>query len=128
MQITLTLSPSEFVDRYLICTIRSARLRSSNPKVAAQAAEWVAAHKPVFDQLFRAFEALEQSRQDLERVHQRLWLLEDQIRSASLDSDAFGELSRQILSFNDERHLLKVKIDEICETPSAGVRVYGFHK
>jgi hypothetical protein len=108
-------SPGELLDKITILQIKRARLVDPTKREhvlielgSLQAARARALREP---------EALAPLVTELQRVNERLWDVEDELRRCEARQEfgpAFVELARSVYRLNDERARLKRRLNELC--------------
>lgn len=123
--ILVTLSPAEFVDRFLICSLKADKLRTAERARDSQVNDWLQRHEGEFLTIVAASPEIWRAAEGLRILHAQLWLLEDEVRKPTLADFEFIAAARQIFALNTERHGLKADIDRLLGKFSFGDRVYG---
>lgn len=113
MQIAIPVSPGELLDKISILQIKSERINNAD-KLAN-----VRHELGLLERAWRALDAesdrIAELRVRLRQVNQQLWEIEDAIRDKEAEGDfgaGFIDLARSVYQRNDQRALIKRKINE----------------
>ena len=124
-EITLALPVSEFLDRYLISVLKLKKFKQAGKTNTEQLQKWIDHHHPDYLKIIAFSDQVSQTSEKLAVVHEKLWDLEDLVRSPEADQiEYFAETARQIFSLNTDRHKLKHAIDLELPSLSFGPRLY----
>ena len=118
--VSVPISIGELCDKYTILQIKAERIRDANKLIKIE--NEIQHLKPLIDECKVSLDKLN----DLKKVNESLWDIEDNIRnkeSKSLFDNEFIELARAVYITNDHRFELKSAINEyynsdICEVKS----------
>jgi hypothetical protein len=111
-QILIPISPGELLDKITILEIKSARI-SDSEKLANVNRE-LGMLNQVWCDAVNEDEALQQMRDEIKRINEALWDIEDDIRDeerAKRFGDRFIELARSVYVTNDQRADVKKRIN-----------------
>lgn len=113
MLVYVPISPGELLDKLSILEIKSERIAEAD-KLAN-----VRRELSLLENIWRQFDAEDAEirvlRNELRRVNERLWEIEDAIREREARADfgpEFLELARSVYQNNDQRALVKRRINE----------------
>lgn len=124
-EVTLALPVSEFVDRFLISVLKLNKFRQAGKSDTRQLEKWIDHHQADYTNIIRYSDKVSQASDALARVHERLWELEDLVRSPeAAELEYFARIAKKIFSLNTERHKLKHTIDIELPSMSFGPRLY----
>lgn len=125
--ITIPVSVGELVDKYTILQIK--RSKVSNDKLAKVQHEMNVLLPKVGP--FIGIDVIARLYEDLIGVNQQLWNVEDEIRKLEKDKN-FGEkfidLARAVYHLNDERFVIKNKINTLTDSDIKEVKQYIDYK
>jgi hypothetical protein len=127
--ISVPLSPGELADKITILQIKSERITDPE-KLGRVRAELAILEKARADALVNS-EELAQLAAELKALNEKLWQVEDDIRSCESESDfgpGFIELARSIYRHNDARAVLKGKINHLLNSPLAEQKEYSAYQ
>jgi len=127
-RVEIEVGAGELIDRLTILRVKQRRLRDPvKRRSVAEALETLAPAREALGDTTR-LPPLEVA---LGVVNDRLWTVEDQIRSLERRSDfgpSFVELARSIYRLNDLRHSLKCEIDSLFGEARSEVKEYAQHE
>ena len=116
---------SEFVDRYLISVLKLNKFTEAGKLNTQELQAWINGHDDDYQRIISSSEKVKQASDDLAIVHQKLWDLEDLVRSPGAEElDYFAKIAKQIFSLNTDRHKLKHAIDQELPSLAFGPRLY----
>ncbi len=122
----IPISPGELLDKITILEIKFTRLGSEEQRVNVQ--RELELLDAVRRQRIPASPALEQLAVSLRRVNEQLWEVEDDLRlaeQAQCFDSAFIELARSVYRINDERSVLKRRVNELLQSALVEEKSYG---
>jgi hypothetical protein len=111
--ITVEIAPGELIDKLTILEIKSQRL--TDPAQLRNVGVELAALRAAHQRALPSSEELRALTAELRTINERLWQVEDEIRSCERKSDFgpwFIELARTVYQNNDRRAALKRQINE----------------
>jgi Flp pilus assembly protein TadD len=111
--ITVEIAPGELIDKLTILEIKSQRL--TDPAQLRNVGVELAALRAAHQQALPPSEELRALTAELRTVNERLWQVEDEIRSCDRNADfgpRFIELARAVYQNNDRRAVLKRRINQ----------------
>ena len=124
-EVTLALPVSEFLDRYLISHLKLNKFKQAGKTDTEQLQKWIDHHQRDYTNIIDFSENVRQASDELAKVHEQLWDLEDLVRSPkATELEYFAKTARKIFSLNTDRHKLKHKIDIELPSLSFGPRLY----
>lgn len=118
------LPAAEFIDRYLACRTKAARLSIALNDPTNQLAVWMTDHLPAFEALVSSHPAIQPVVDELFELHGRMWDLEVDVRAPEVGERVFAALARQIFALNSQRHILRDRLDTLTGSATFGVRTY----
>ena len=110
--ILVPLSPGEMLDKITILRIKAARM--SDPAKVANVKHELALLEKTWKESGAAAVDLGTAEDDLTRVNEKLWVIEDEIRDeerAKRFGEKFIELARSVYFTNDERAAIKKRVN-----------------
>jgi len=111
----IEVSPGELLDKITILQIK--RVRIANPAKRENVLNELGVLQEARARALHESPALASLVTDLQRVNERLWDVEDELRRCEAQQEfgpAFVELARSVYRFNDERARLKRRLNELC--------------
>ena len=116
---------SEFVDRYLISVLKLNKFIESGKSNTQELQAWINGHNDDYQKIIASSQKVQQASDDLAIVHEKLWSLEDLVRSPEAEQlDYFAKVAKQIFALNTDRHKLKHAIDQELPSLAFGPRLY----
>lgn len=118
MIIKTPISVGELLDKITILQIKSQYSNNSYILKELQDLTEIAKTHQVYD---------EQDLQELKKVNEKLWVIEDEIRQLEKQQDfssTFIELARQVYITNDQRALIKKQINERTNSTYSEVKLH----
>ena len=110
--ILVPISPGELLDKITILRIKAARM--SDPAKVANVKHELALLEKTWKESGAAAVDLGTAEDDLTRVNEKLWVIEDEIRDeerAKRFGEKFIELARSVYFTNDERAAIKKRVN-----------------
>ncbi len=124
-EVTLALPVSEFLDRFLISTLKLEKFKQAGRTNTAQLQKWIDHHQNEYTNIVNFSEKVRRASAQLALVHAELWDLEDLVRSpAASEIEFFAKTAKKIFSLNTDRHKLKHEIDTELPSLAFGPRLY----
>lgn len=114
MSVLVPVSWGEVIDKITILEIKAERL--TDPAKLANVTKELAALVAVRDREFPGHAGLAALAAELKAINEKLWVIEDDIRDCERAKDfgpRFIELARAVYFTNDERALVKRRINEL---------------
>jgi|TARA_R110002126_G_scaffold79577_1_gene197341 hypothetical protein len=125
--ITIPVSVGELIDKYTILQIKRSKVSADKlAKVEKEAKQLL----PLVGK-FIAIDSISRLYEDLIGVNLQLWNVEDEIRKLEKDKDfgdKFIELARAVYHLNDERFVVKNKINMLTDSDIQEVKQYIDYK
>jgi hypothetical protein len=125
--ITIPVSVGELIDKYTILQIKRSKVSADKlAKVENEAKQLL----PLVGK-FIAIDSISRLYEDLIGVNLQLWNVEDEIRKLEKDKDfgdKFIELARAVYHLNDERFVVKNKINMLTDSDIQEVKQYIDYK
>ena len=125
--ITIPVSVGELIDKYTILQIKRSKVSADKlEKVEHEAKQLL----PLVGK-FIAIDSISRLYEDLIGVNLQLWNVEDEIRKLEKDKDfgdKFIELARAVYHLNDERFVVKNKINMLTDSDIQEVKQYIDYK
>lgn len=125
--ITIPVSVGELIDKYTILQIKRSKVSADKlAKVENEAKQLL----PLIGK-FIAIDSISRLYEDLIGVNLQLWNVEDEIRKLEKDKDfgdKFIELARAVYHLNDERFVVKNKINMLTDSDIQEVKQYIDYK
>ena len=125
--ITIPVSVGELIDKYTILQIKRSKVSADKlAKVEHEAKQLL----PLVGK-FIAIDSISRLYEDLIGVNLQLWNVEDEIRKLEKDKDfgdKFIELARAVYHLNDERFVVKNKINMLTDSDIQEVKQYIDYK
>jgi hypothetical protein len=125
--ITIPVSVGELIDKYTILQIKRSKVSADKlEKVEKEAKQLL----PLVGK-FIAIDSISRLYEDLIGVNLQLWNVEDEIRKLEKDKDfgdKFIELARAVYHLNDERFVVKNKINMLTDSDIQEVKQYIDYK
>ena len=116
---------SEFVDRYLISVLKLNKFIESGKSNTQELQAWIKEHNNDYQKIIASSQKVKEASDDLAIVHEKLWSLEDLVRSPEAKQlDYFAKVAKQIFALNTDRHKLKHAIDQELPSLAFGPRLY----
>ncbi len=117
MGVRIEISPGELVDRITILEIKKDRMRDeAKLKNVRQELEMLVADR---DKAFASSGRIAELSDELRKVNEQLWVVEDDIRDCERQKD-FGEgfirLARSVYRLNDQRASLKKQLNLLLDS------------
>lgn len=120
--VSVPISIGELCDKYTILQIKAERIRDANKLIKIE--NEIQHLKPLIEECKVSLDKLN----DLKKVNESLWDIEDNIRnkeSKSLFDNEFIELARAVYITNDHRFELKSAINEYYKSDICEVKSYA---
>lgn len=130
----IEVSNGEILDKYTILDIKMRNLHGVDDVKATNVRKEFDTLTPKVDKIFKNCkdpEGLENLYTDLFNINKTLWNIEDQIRDCERDQnfgDEFVELARSVYFTNDERSIVKKKINTITGSRLIEEKAYKEYK
>ncbi len=125
--ITIPVSVGELIDKYSILQIKRSKVGADKlTKVQHEISTLIPLLNP-----FLSIDAIARLYEDLVGVNLQLWNVEDEIRKLEKDKDfgeKFIELARAVYHLNDERFVVKNKINMLTNSDIQEVKQYIDYK
>jgi hypothetical protein len=125
--ITIPVSVGELIDKYTILQIKRSKVSADKlSKVENESKQLL----PLVGK-FIAIDAISTLYEDLIGINLQLWNVEDEIRKLEKDKnfgDKFVELARAVYHLNDERFVIKNKINTLTDSDIQEVKQYIDYK
>lgn len=125
--ITIPVSVGELIDKYSILQIKRSKVSADKlTKVQHEINTLIPLLNP-----FLGIDAIARLYEDLVGVNLQLWNVEDEIRKLEKDKDfgeKFIELARAVYHLNDERFVVKNKINTLTNSDIQEVKQYIDYK
>jgi hypothetical protein len=125
--ITIPVSVGELIDKYTILQIKRSKVSADKlAKVENEAKQLL----PLIGK-FIDIDSISRLYEDLIGVNLQLWNVEDEIRKLEMDKDfgdKFIELARAVYHLNDERFVVKNKINMLTDSDIQEVKQYIDYK
>jgi len=125
--ITIPVSVGELIDKYTILQIKRSKVSTDKlPKVENESKQLL----PLVGK-FLAIDPISTLYEDLIGINLQLWNVEDDIRKLEKDKDfgdKFIELARAVYHLNDERFVIKNKINTLTDSDIQEVKQYIDYK
>lgn len=122
------IAPGELIDRITILEIKSEKL--GNPQAVSNVCRELALLNAARDRQLPASAQLTGLTAALKKINETLWAIEEDIRNCERERDfgaRFVELARSVYLNNDERALLKKKINLLLNSELMEEKSYGDH-
>jgi hypothetical protein len=122
----MPVSAGEFLDKWTIVRIKSQRL--GDPQKQRNVQKELALLEQFRPLAWDENSLLKPLLQQLQEVNERLWDVEDALRLCEQHQDFgshFIDLARSVYRFNDQRSLLKQRINELLGSALVEVKSYG---
>ena len=130
----IEVSNGEILDKYTILDIKMSNLHDVDDAKAGNVRREFETLTPNVDNIFAKCAErtlLQELYDDLYNINQTLWNIEDQIRDCERDQNFgqdFIELARSVYFTNDERALVKKKINQITGSELVEEKAYKEYK
>jgi hypothetical protein len=125
--ITIPVSVGELIDKYTILQIKRSKVSADKlPKVENESKQLL----PLVGK-FLAIDPISTLYEDLIGINLQLWNVEDDIRKLEKEKDfgdKFVELARAVYHLNDERFVIKNKINLLTDSDIQEVKQYIDYK
>jgi predicted nucleic acid-binding Zn-ribbon protein len=123
--IMIEISPGELIDRITILEIKAERIGDAAKSAAAS--RLLAVLRNVREECLPADSRLDELTATLKQTNERIWDVEDELRSLEGESrfdDSFVQLARSVYKLNDRRAALKRRVDDLLGSDLAEVKSY----
>lgn len=130
----IEVSNGEILDKYTILDIKMSNLHGVDDVKAGNVRREFETLTPNVDEIFANCAdrtLLQEMYDDLYNINQTLWNIEDQIRDCERDQNFgqdFIELARSVYFTNDERSVVKKKINQITGSELVEEKAYKEYK
>ena len=127
--ISVPVSPGELIDKITILEIKQDKIKDEK-KLVSITTELNLLSTSVAKNI-EMTETLSSLKQNLKKVNQKLWVIEDDIRDCERHKnfgETFIELARSVYITNDERAVLKRKINEALGSNLKEEKSYASYK
>ena len=112
-EISVAIAPGELLDKISILEIKNERIK--DPAKLQNIRTELAILQKISTQAIPQNQQISQLFQDLKKINETLWVIEDDIRDCERDKDfgpKFIELARSVYITNDERARIKKEINQ----------------
>ena len=125
MEIIVEISPGELTDKITILEIKSERIQ--DPKKLSLIKTELGLLSGVYEKELPPSHKLQHLKEELKRVNEALWAIEDDIRSCEKEKkfgNRFIELARSVYITNDQRSEVKNMINQLFSSKIHEVKSY----